>query len=147
MLTGENDFYYALTLYASGTNISAYYSLTPDSNLQISQGGVTFTPTAAASTLANIYPTTLQVQSPPGTMNAGVTIVTGQGEISGRVNVSPAVDVPVVITAYGAGGKQLGQTIMDAGATVAMFAFPVDAASAIPPGEVGSVLKRITAEH
>ena len=83
--------YYALTLVEQGASTTAYYSLTPTSNLEMSQGGVTMDPTAASATLVNIYPQTLQIQAPAGSFQAGVTIVTSDDRIAGRLLVSPPV--------------------------------------------------------
>src|SRR5215208_787980 len=107
----DETLYYAITVTAEGTSFSAYISMTPTSNLTFLQGGVTFMPTAASLTMANIYPQTLQLQAPPGSFTAGVTIVTDASEIAGRVMVSPPVNVAVIVTLYGAGGQQLGQMI------------------------------------
>lgn len=41
-----NGTYYALTVTADGANTGAYYSVTPTSNLTISQGGVTLAPSS-----------------------------------------------------------------------------------------------------
>ena len=107
--------YYALSLNVDGTNAPAYFSVTPTSNLTISQGGATILPSPASSeaTMVNIYPQTLQIGAPGGTISAGVTIITSESRISGRVMVSPPVNVATVITGYGAGGKEIGQAIID----------------------------------
>ena len=122
--------YYALTLNAQGTNAPAFFSLTPTSNLTISQGGATLAPSSPSSSgiLVNIYPQTLQISAPAGLVSAGVTIVTKEPSIAGRVMVSPAITVATVVTLYGNGGQQLGQSIVDPGVSSGTFDFP------IPPG-------------
>ena len=126
--------YYALTLNAQGTNAPAFYSLTPTSNLTISQGGATLVPSSpsASGVVVNIYPETLQLSAPAGLVSAGVTIITTESTIAGRVMVSPAVNVATVVTLYGAGGQQLGQTIVDPGVTSGAFSFPVGPGAAFP---------------
>jgi len=133
--------YYPLAITAQGTNLPAYYSVTPTSDLQFSQGGVTFEPTAAQVTMANVYPETFQLQAPPGSFTGGVTIITGESEIAGHVLVSPAVNVAVVVTLYGAGGQQLGQAIVDPGTGGRTFNFPVSSSQAIAPEDVDGVLR------
>jgi hypothetical protein len=122
--------YYALTLNAQGTNAPAFYSLTPTSDLTISQGGATLAPSSPSQSgiIVNIYPQTMQVSAPAGLVSAGVTIITKEPRISGRVMVSPAITVATVVTLYGNGGQQLGQTIIDPGVSSGTFDFP------IPPG-------------
>jgi hypothetical protein len=122
--------YYALTLIAQGTTAPAFFSLTPTSDLQISQGGVTLAPSSPSSEgiLVNIYPETLQISAPAGLVSSGVTIITRESRIAGRVVVSPPVTVATVTTLYGAGGQQLGQSIIDPGVDSGTFSFPV------PPG-------------
>lgn len=137
----DQTLYYALTISAEGTSTPAYYALTPTSNLEFSQGGVTFAPTAESLTMANFYPETLQLQAPAGSFNAAVTIVTGDSAITGRAMVSPPVDVAVVVTLYGAGGQQLGQMIIDPATDGKTFNFPVGSAQAIPRGELAGVLR------
>ena len=125
--------YYALTISAQGTTSPAYFSVTPTSNLQISQGGVTLVPSSpsAETTMVNIYPETLQISAPAGLVSGGVTIITGESRVAGSVVVSPAVSVATVITLYGNGGAQLGQSIIDPGQGGGAFDFPVDAAEGI----------------
>ena len=122
----STDIYYALTVVANGASTSAYYSVTPTSDLSILQGGVTVVPTAVGATMVNIYPQTLQINSPAGSVNGAVTIITGASKISGRLMVSPPVNVAVVVTLYGAGGGQLGQAILDPGSGSRTFSWPVD---------------------
>jgi hypothetical protein len=137
----EQYLYYALTLTTNGTTFAAYYSVTPTSDIQFSQGGVTITPTGNSVTMVNIYPQTLQIQAPAGSINAGVTIQTGASIIAGRVMVSPPVDAAVIVTLYGAGGTQLDQMIMDPGTGSQLFEWSVDAASAIKSDDLDSVLR------
>ena len=135
------DSYFALTIAATGTSTSAYYSVTPTSDLTFSQGGVTIVPTSADPTLVNVYPETLQIQSPPGSINGGVTIATSATEIAGRVMVSPPVNVAVVVTLYGSGGQQLGQAIVDPGTSSKAFNFPVPTDKGIAGPDVAGVLR------
>jgi len=135
------DYYYALTLTAAGVSSTAYYSLTPTSNLEFTQGGVSIMPTQTAATLVNIYPETLQIQSPAGALYAGVTILTGDNQIAGRLMVSPPVNVAVVVTLYGVGGQQLGQTTLDPGTGDKAFSFPVSEGNAISKTDVAGVLR------
>jgi hypothetical protein len=137
----DGTLYYAITVMAEGTSFSAYVSVTPTSNLTFLQGGVTFMPTAASLTMANIYPETLQLQAPSGGFSAGVTVVTAASEIAGRVMVSPPLNVAVIVTLYGAGGQQLGQMIVDPGTGSKTFAFPVSDSNAISAGDVDGVLR------
>ena len=125
--------YYALTLTAQGTNAPAFYSLTPTSNLQISQGGVTLAPSSPSSSgvMVNIYPQTLQISAPAGLVSAGVTIITSENKISGRVTVSPAITVATVVSLYGSGSQPIGQSIVDPGQTSATFSFDVPSGSGL----------------
>lgn len=134
------DSYYTLSIGEDGANTAAYYSVTPSSDLEFAQGGVTFAPTQAAATLVNVYPETLQIQSPAGSFIAGVTIVTSASEIAGRVLVSPPINVAVVITLYGAGG-QIGQTTVDPGVGSKTFNFAVSGSDALSKADAGGVLR------
>ena len=118
------DMYYTLSLQVNGASTPAYYSITPTSNLTMLQGAASIAPSAAQSTMVALYPQTLNVQSPAGRMTASATIVTSESSISGRLLISPAVNVPVTLTLYGAGG-QLGQQTYDPGSTGGVFDFPV----------------------
>jgi len=120
-----SDRYYTLTIGEEGANTGAYYSVTPDSNLQFAQGGAQFAPTAASAVLVNIYPQTLQLSAPPGSMSAGVTIITSAGTIAGRVMISPPVDVSVVLVLYGNGGQIGEPLIFDPGSGGGTFSWPV----------------------
>ena len=134
--------YYALTLTVNGASTAAYYSITPTSDLEFDEGGATITPSKASSTMVNVYTETIQLQSPAGSINAGATIVTNAQTIAGRVLVSPPVDVAVVVTLYGAGGKQLGQAILDPGVGDQIFSFSVSGTGdAIPKQHAPGVLR------
>ena len=135
--------YYALTVVEQGASTAAYYALTPTSNLEMSQGGATMDPTAAAATMVNIYPQTLQIQAPAGSFTAGVTIVTSDDRIAGRLLVSPPVNVAVIVTLYGAGGQQIGQSILDPAVGTLVFSFPVYPEKSIPKGDAQGVLQRL----
>jgi hypothetical protein len=138
----ERYLYYALTLVTEGNStIPAYYSVTPTSNVTFSQGGATIMPTSAAATLVNVYPETLQLQAPAGSINAGVTIATNATTIAGRVMISPPVDCAVIVTLYGVGGQQIGQLIIDPAVGGGLFDFSVDASNAIPAHDLGGVLR------
>lgn len=139
-----NGTYYALTVTADGANTGAYYSITPTSNLTISQGGVTLAPSSPTQqmTSVSIYPQTLQINAAPGYVNGGVTIITDAPSVDGRLLVSPPVDVAVVVTLYGNGGAQLGQFIADPGTGGGVFSFPV-AGDGIPASELGEVLRKL----
>jgi hypothetical protein len=119
--------YYALTVTAEGASTPAYYSLSPTSNLTISQGGVTLAPSSATQQMVSVsvYPQTLQINAPAGLVSGGVTIITSEPVVAGRVLVSPPVDVAVAVTLYGNGGVQLGQFIADPGTGGGVFSFPV----------------------
>ena len=127
------DSYYALTLNAIGTSTPAFYSVTPTSNLTISQGGATIAPNPATSegTTVNIYPQTLQVSGPAGLISAGVTIITSETTIAGRTVISPAVNVAVTVTLYGNGGTQIGQHVYDPGTGGGPFKFDAPSGGAI----------------
>lgn len=130
------DNYYALTIGAAGASSAAYFSMTPSSNLQITQGGVSIYPTAVSAVMVNIYPQTLQISSPAGSMYAGVTIITSALSVDGRVQISPPLDVATVITLYGNGGAQIGQSIIDPGVSSGAFNFPVPDGAAFPTSEL-----------
>ena len=138
--------YYALTVVEQGASTTAYYSLTPTSNLEMSQGGVTMAPTAASATLVNLYPQTLQIQAPAGSFNAGVTIATSDDRIAGRLLVSPPVNVAVIVTLYGVGGQQIGQSILDPAVGSLAFSFPISSAQSIPKGDAAGVLQKLLAK-
>ena len=129
-----------MTVVEQGASTAAYYSLTPTSNLEMSQGGVTMDPSA---TMVNIYPQTLRIQAPAGSFQAGVTIVTSDDRIAGRLLVSPPVNVAVIVTLYGVGGQQIGQSILDPAVGSLAFSFPVSAAQSIPKGDVAGVLQKL----
>jgi len=142
-----HDVYYALTLNATGASTGAFYSVSPTSNLQISQGGASFMPTATSATMVNIYPQELQIQAPPGMVNSGVTIVTDADTISGRLFVSPPVDVATEVTLYGAGSIQLGQYILDPGVSEGLFSFPTNPAQGMSSGDALKVLQRALGQN
>lgn len=137
------SYYYSLTVGQAGSNTAAYFSVSPTSNLEFSQGGATFMPTSPSMTTVSVYPTTLQIQSPAGSMSAGVTIVTSASEVAGRLLISPPIDVATLVTLYGAGGVQLGQFIADPGTGGGVFKFPVTAEEGIPAGEAPGALHKI----
>ncbi len=116
--------YFSITIAVSGAGTSAYYALTPTSDLTISEGGVTFAPSSLSATMVNIYPQELQIQAPAGSFTAGVSVITSENVISGLVEVSPPVDVATVITVY-AGSQQIGQKIIDPAVGSGAFAFPI----------------------
>jgi hypothetical protein len=134
--------YYALSLTVEGASTPAYYSMNPDSNLEISQGGASFAPTAMATTIVSIYPQEMSIQAPPGLISAGATIITDADVIAGRVLVSPPVDVSVVLTVYGAGSTQLGQVIIDPGETGKTFSFPTDSGKSMSSADAIDALKQ-----
>ena len=140
----NRDSYYALTVNAIGASTAAFYSLTPTSELTISQGGVTLYPSAPSQQMitVSVYPQTLQINAAAGTLTAGVTIITSAGQIDGRLVVSPPVDVPVAVTLYGNGGTQLGQAIAQPGSGGTVFAFPVDG-DGIPAADAPAQLQQL----
>jgi hypothetical protein len=137
--------YYALTVTAAGASTPAYYSLSPTSNLTISQGGVTLAPSSATQQMVSVsvYPQTLQINAPAGLVSGGVNIFTSEGVVAGRLLVSPPVDVATVVTLYGNGGVQLGQYIADPGTGGGMFSFPVSGSDGIPAGDAQDTLQKI----
>lgn len=141
----NSDMYYALSLTAQGVSSTAYYGVTPHHELKIAQGSATVVPTGTGVVLVDVHPEELQLQSPPASLSAGVTIVTGAPAIGGHFEVSPAINVALVLTAYGAGGKEIGQAILDAGDTEKTFSFPVDGDQAMSAAEAEGVLKRLAA--
>lgn len=138
------SYYYSLTVSQNGANTAAYFSVSPTSNLEFSQGGAQFMPTTASMTSVSVYPTTLQIQSPAGMMSAGVTIITSASEVAGRVLVSPPIDVATVVTLYGASG-QIGQYIVDPGSGGGVFNFPVTPEEGVPVNEAAGFLHKILA--
>lgn len=146
-MTIPHNTYYALTVTAEGAGSGAYYSVTPTSNLTISQGGVTLAPSAPSQQMVSVsvYPQTLQINAPAGYVSGGVTIVTSESEIAGRLQVSPPIDVATVVTLYGNGGVQLGQYIADPGTTGGPFNFPVSG-DGIPPHDAQSTLENLLAK-
>jgi hypothetical protein len=131
--------YYALTLSATGMSTGAYISLTPTSELEISQGGVALAPTATSATIVNIYPQTLQIQAPAGMVNAGVTIITSASNIAGAVRVSPPVNVPVVVECWGS--ELLGSITLEPGQESAPFNFEVSAAKSLAPDQARKIME------
>lgn len=130
MLVGN---YYSITISATGYGSPTYFSLTPTSALQISQGGITIDPTSVSESMVNIYPQTLQIQSAPGSVKGGVTVVTSDTHIAGTVQVSPPVEVPVTVQVWGT--KLLGSYTLDPNHQTGVFDFPVSPADAIPAAE------------
>lgn len=143
MSSGET--YYALSLSAQGVSASAYYGITPAPNLSIAQGGASIYPEATSATFINIYPQELQIQAPPGTLSASVTIITSEDTIAGTFGVSPPINVALVLTLYGNGGAQLGQAIVDPGTEGRAFSFPVDDSKGMNEGEAIAVLRNLNA--
>ena len=137
--------YYSLTVTASGTNTAAYYSLSPTSNLTISQGGATLYPSAPSQQMVSVsvYPQTLQINAAAGGVNGGCNIITDAASVDGRVLVSPPVNVAVVVTLYGNGGQQVGQYIVDPGSGGGVFSFPVDSSQGIPADEAPAQLQKL----
>jgi hypothetical protein len=134
MLTGGN--YYSLTLNASNTDQNAYYSLQPTPGLEFLQGGFSFGPKVAAASSVTIYPQVAQLQIPASNNIAGgVTIVTSNDMIAGALNVSPAQNVPVTVTLYGAGSTVIGKATLQPGETHLDFGWSVSASQAIPASQ------------
>lgn len=142
----STDIYYALTIDANGASTPAYYSVTPVPPLVFAQGGVTVTPTAIGTTMVNIYPQTLQISAPAGSLHGAVTIITGASEIAGRLMVSPPVNVAVVVTLYGAGGQQLGQAILDPAEGSRTFSWPVDSKQGLSQHDATKLLESLTSK-
>lgn len=140
MIVREGN-YYALTLSANGTTSPAYMAVTPTSSLSIAQGGVTIVPTDMTATMVNIYPQSLQIQAPSGMVNAGVTIITNDTHVAGTVQVSPPVDVPVLIQVWGT--KLLGSYTLPAGQQTGVFDVPVSADDAIAPDDATKITQRM----
>ena len=136
--------YYALTVTAEGASTPAYYSLSPTSNLTISQGGVTLAPSSATQQMVSVsvYPQTLQINAPAGYVSGGVTIITDEEVVAGRLLVSPPINVAAVVTLYGNGGAQLGQFVADPGTGGGVFSFPVSG-DGIPAGDAEKTLQKI----
>jgi hypothetical protein len=129
----------------TGASTGAYYSVTPTSNLAISQGGATFAPSAPTQqmTSVSIYPQTLQVNAAAGDMHAGVNIIADVPSVEGRLIVSPPVDVATVVTLYGNGGHPIGQYIADPGTGGGVFSFPVTPGEGIPAKDAPGVLHKL----
>ncbi len=138
-----DQLYYALTIRANRTSSAAYYALQPTSNLHVTEGSANIDPKTASATMVTVESRALQIQAPAGTVHGGVTIVTAEKRIDGEVMVSPPVDSEVEVILYGAGGKKLGTYVLAAGEGSGVFEFEVDAAEAIPPGDVAKVLKQV----
>ncbi len=137
-----------MTIRAAGASTQTYFSVTPTSDLQISQGGVTIYPTATSAVMVNIYPQTLQIQSPAGTTYGGVTIISSAPSIDGAVQVSPPINVATVITLYGNGGAQIGQSIIDPGVSSGAFHFPIPASGGFPTAEIAlSTISELIQAH
>jgi len=143
-MSSSSSTYYALTVSATGASTGAYYSVTPSSNLTISQGGVTLAPSSPTQQMisVSIYPQTLQINAAAGYVSGGVTIITDAPSIDGRLAVSPPVNVAVAVTLYGNGGVQLGQFIADPGTGGGTFKFPVHG-DGIPPADAPGVLQKL----
>src|SRR5204863_10222352 len=109
--------------------------------VRFAPAGLACTPAANSATMVNVYPETLQIRAPAGSINAGVTIATAASQIAGRVAISPPVDCAVVVTLYGAGGQQLDQMIVDPGVGGGLFDWSVDAANAISENDLAGVLR------
>ncbi len=142
----DRETYFALTVTTTAAASSAaYYSLTPTSNLTISQGGVTLAPSAPSQQMITVavYPQTLQMSAAAGLVSGGVTIVTSASEVAGILGVQPPVNVAVAVTLYGSGGQQLGQYIADAGTGGGVFHFPVSAGDGSSADEASDTLKKL----
>jgi hypothetical protein len=138
------DTYYALTVTATGASTSAFYSVTPTSNLTIAQGGATLAPSAPSQQMihVSVYPQTFQIDAAAGDVNGGVNIIADVPSIDGRLVVSPPVNVAVVVTLFGNGGMQLGQFIADPGTGGGVFSFPVSE-NGIPADQAPGMLQKL----
>jgi len=141
-----SESYYALTVMTTdAASTPAYYSLSPTSNLTISQGGVTLYPSTPSQQAisVSVYPQTLQINAAAGLVSGGVTIITSASEVAGRLLISPPVNVAVAVTLYGNGGQQLGQFIADPGTGGGMFNFPVSGSDGMPAGDAADVVQKL----
>lgn len=139
----SKDRYYTLQMSEFGASSEAFYSITPDSNLQFAQGGATMAPTAATAVLVNIDPETLQVSAPAGNMAAGVTIITSADVIAGRVLVSPPIDTATVLTLYGDGGQIGKPFVVDAGSGGSTFSWPVGEDQGLSQRDAANLVQKL----
>ncbi|HKR65849.1 MAG TPA: hypothetical protein VJZ00_19110 [Thermoanaerobaculia bacterium] len=133
--------YYGLTLAAQGVNSSGYYGVTPQPPVQFAQGGATIVPTQTGVVMMNIYPQELQIQAPAGSVSAATTIITDASTIAGTFGVSPPINVALVLTLYGSGGQQIGQSILDPGMPGKPFSFPIPSGVGMSAGDANHFLR------
>ena len=129
------DNYYGLSLGASGTSsTSAYCYISITQNSGVYDGAaITLFPSSTSSTYFNYRSTSVQWQAPPSRMSGGLTVVTGGNNIIGVLGASPALNVNLTLTCYGA-GTTFGSVTLPAGQTEVPFNFSVSASEALPAG-------------
>lgn len=133
--------YYTISISTANVNIAAFYQLDPSGDLTIMQGGFTCYPSQSARTSVSIYPQLAQLSFPAADYISGsVTINTSITIISGNFVVSPALNSPVVLTLYGAGGNQIGTATLEAGQTQLQFSWPVTSTQSMTEDEAKNAI-------
>jgi hypothetical protein len=129
------DNYYGLSLGASGTatrSAYCYISITQNSG-EYDGAAITLYPTSASSTYFNYRSTSVQWQTPPARISGGLTVVTGENNIIGVLGASPALNVDLTLTCYGA-SSTFGSVTLPAGQTEVPFNFAVNSSEALEAG-------------
>jgi hypothetical protein len=134
---------YGLTITASGTTSTAFYSVNLGTSGEFVQGGATIYPTATAATLVTLYGVELQINAPAASYVGGSATLTTTGDvIAGRIAVSPPVNVDTVVTLYGL--SEIGSTTVKAGDSEGAFSWNVSGKPGIADATSQAFVERMT---
>jgi hypothetical protein len=134
---------YGLTITASGTTSTAFYSVNLGTSGEFVQGGATIYPTATAATLVTLYGIELQINAPAASYVGGSATLTTTGDIiAGRIAVSPPVNVDTVVTLYGL--SEIGSTTVKAGDSEGTFSWNVGGKPGIADETSQAFVERMT---
>jgi hypothetical protein len=132
---------YSLLLKVQGASTAAYYSASINDGA-MSNGAGSVQPNSATYTYFGTYSNLLQMSVAPGTANISAMLVTDSNTVSGQVIASPAVNVPVVLSLYGA-GKTLGTYTLQPGQTSGNYSFDVSSADSLTEEQA----RQLTEQH
>jgi len=134
---------YGLTISASGTTSTAFFSVNLGTSGEFFQGGATIYPTAIAATFVTLYGVELQINAPASSYVGGsATLTTSGNVVAGRIAVSPPVNVDTVVTLYGL--NEIGSTTVKAGDSGGTFSFDVSGKAGIPDATSQAFVERMT---
>jgi hypothetical protein len=120
---------FGFNLNVASVNRGAYYYANFTTGSIAEGGAVTFYPTQTSATYVSIQ-ASFGAQAPAGGMVAGLVVSPDGGTIAGNFGVSPAINVPVTATLYGARGP-IDSVTIPAGETSANFSWDITGQSGI----------------